>query len=306
MLLVQNPDFRIGSHFPLSKELLREGMLFGVNAFQSSFSNNFGGVETYEIQNAKEIRSLFEKEGKYLCIHGCLSINLVGSKDFSDLEKKTLRLKNIISQELDGGVAYGCGVVFHTGSCNDRNKGIQQAIKNIKNILDTPSNHTAVVAKQLQTSSKDVLSRRKFILENSAGSGDCLGNTLEEMEQFITNIDDKRLKICLDTAHLFGAGYDVSNPNVIKDIFSHSMIIDKLEVIHLNDSKVPLGSRKDRHEIIGYGEIWSKSTESLSLLLKLAHEKGIACVCEPPIANIDTWLTTTKVISTTIPNLFYI
>jgi len=310
-LKFQNPSFLFGVHCKYWLEddeigkKITDSYLKGINAFQFAFSDPYGDISEYEIGNGHIVDTLMKEEEKYHCIHGCISLNLVGSKDFSDQEKKLSRVRNIIPAQLDTGVAYGCGVVFHTGSCSDREKGIDMVIQHVKEFLDLPSKHTRHIAGLLGVPEATIIQRRNFILENSAGAGDCIGNTLEEMEQFVLGIGDNRLHVCLDTAHLFGAGYDVSKSSVIEDIFSRPFLQNKLEVIHLNDSKAPLASRKDRHEVIGQGKIWSKSKESLKLLLKKAHERGVACVGEPPMAQFS-WRDISQLASEIVPELFYI
>lgn len=97
----------------------------------------------------------------------------------------------------------------------------------------------------------------RFSLENTAGSGTVLGSRLEELEQIISySSHSDRLGVTIDTMHLFGAGYDVkSDIDGIMDEVMERFGREKLFGMHLNDSKVPLGSRKDRHESLGKGFI---------------------------------------------------
>ncbi len=97
----------------------------------------------------------------------------------------------------------------------------------------------------------------KIIIENTAGQGSNLGSNFEEIAQIIDKVSDKnRIGVCLDTCHTFAAGYDIKSPNTYKDTlnkFGDLIGFENLSGIHLNDSKVPLASRKDRHESIGKG-----------------------------------------------------
>jgi deoxyribonuclease-4 len=99
----------------------------------------------------------------------------------------------------------------------------------------------------------------RIALENTAGQGTCLGNKLSHLATIFDEVDaPKRLGICLDTAHLFAAGYDIRTPKGWnKAINEVSSLIGLKQVLafHLNDSKTRLGSRVDRHEHIGKGEI---------------------------------------------------
>jgi len=96
-------------------------------------------------------------------------------------------------------------------------------------------------------------------LETTAGQGTTLGRTFEEIAAIIDLVEDKdRLGVCLDTCHVFAAGYDIRTPEGYAEVmqaFDSIIGIDRLKVLHLNDSKFGLGMNKDRHEHIGEGEI---------------------------------------------------
>ncbi len=98
-----------------------------------------------------------------------------------------------------------------------------------------------------------------LLLENTAGQGTEIGYTFEQLRRIIDGIEEKgRLGICLDTAHCFEAGYDLSNSDGIErtlETFDRTIGLKRLHLLHLNDSKTPLGSRKDRHWHIGEGWI---------------------------------------------------
>ena len=97
------------------------------------------------------------------------------------------------------------------------------------------------------------------LLETTAGQGTALGRSFEEIAAIIEQVDDKqRVGVCLDTCHIFAAGYDFRTAvgyAEVMDQFDRSIGLDRLRVLHLNDSKMPFGSNKDRHEHIGNGEI---------------------------------------------------
>jgi deoxyribonuclease-4 len=98
-----------------------------------------------------------------------------------------------------------------------------------------------------------------LLLEMTAGAGTVLGSSFEEMAKLIERIPppyQKRVGVCVDTAHIFAAGYDIVNDyNGVWARFDDVIGRPRLRLMHLNDSKVPLGSRKDRHELIGEGAI---------------------------------------------------
>ena len=98
-----------------------------------------------------------------------------------------------------------------------------------------------------------------LLLEMTAGAGTVLGSTFEEMAALIEMIPRPhrdRVGVCMDTAHIFAAGYDIANDyDGVMARFDDVLGRSRLRMMHLNDSKVPLGSRKDRHELIGEGAI---------------------------------------------------
>ena len=121
------------------------------------------------------------------------------------------------------------------------------------------------------------------LLETSAGQGSCLGCTFEELGRIIDLVDDrKRVGICIDTCHIFAAGYDIRTrrgwERVVDEIEEH-VGIGKVGAFHLNDSKKPLGSRVDRHEHIGEGCIGG---EAFGRVVSDARFRRIPKVIETP------------------------
>ena len=101
--------------------------------------------------------------------------------------------------------------------------------------------------------------KTRIALETTAGQGSCLGSKFEHLAYIISRVrEPERLCICLDTAHVFAAGYDIGSESAVRKIFAqfHRITgLDRLVAIHLNDSKTARGSRVDRHEHIGKGKI---------------------------------------------------
>ncbi len=99
----------------------------------------------------------------------------------------------------------------------------------------------------------------RLLLENTAGQGSCLGYTFEQLAQMLDGIDGgDRVGVCLDTCHAFAAGYEISSKRGFKEMrkeMDDLLPKHSIRALHLNDSKKPLGSRVDRHEHIGRGEI---------------------------------------------------
>ena len=101
--------------------------------------------------------------------------------------------------------------------------------------------------------------KAQTLLETTAGQGTTLGRSFEELAAIIDQVEAKeRVMVCLDTCHIFAAGYDMRTEEGYADVmrqFDEIIGLDRLKAIHLNDSKNPLGSYRDRHDHIGQGEI---------------------------------------------------
>jgi deoxyribonuclease-4 len=97
-----------------------------------------------------------------------------------------------------------------------------------------------------------------LLLENTSGTKNSMGSSFEEIAAIIDAVGSARLGVCLDTCHLFAAGYELRTPQGLKSTleqFDNAVGLDLLKLVHLNDSRGHLGSRLDRHEHIGLGEI---------------------------------------------------
>jgi deoxyribonuclease-4 len=118
-----------------------------------------------------------------------------------------------------------------------------------------------------------------LLLENTAGQGTEIGFTFNQIKKIIEGVHDHpRMGVCLDTAHSFEAGYDLSNKDGIErtlETFEHTIGLKRLHLLHLNDSKTPLGSRKDRHWHIGEGYIGLEGFGHLINHPLLKHLPGI-------------------------------
>ncbi len=163
-------------------------------------------------------------------------------------EDREIRKKSLASliQSLRVGRGIGAaGVVLHPGSAKkgDVGKAIQRAGKVIKQALDETE-------------------RCQLHLEDTAGAGGTLGRSFEELGALVDAAGgDKRLGLCLDSCHLYASGYDISTPkglNATLDECDRMVGLSRLHALHLNDSLTPLGSNRDRHSILGEGELGEK------------------------------------------------
>ena len=118
-----------------------------------------------------------------------------------------------------------------------------------------------------------------LLMENTAGQGTEIGYRFDQIKKIIEGVnEDQRVGVCLDTAHSFEAGYDLSNQSGIEStlkVFDQTIGLKRLHLFHLNDSKTPLGSRKDRHWHIGEGHIGREGFRYLINHLLLKHLPGV-------------------------------
>ncbi len=200
-----------------------------------------------------------------VAIHASYLINLAGTiEPFASQSREGLR------HEVQRAPSYGASLVnTHIGS--HRGEGPDAGLGRIGSVVrdvlrDTPAGV-------------------RLVLENSAGGGDTLGSRIEELAVILDAVGGpaEQLAFCLDTAHLWGAGYDLSTPEgaaSVLDRFDELIGLDRLPLIHLNDSKSLLGSRSDRHEHIGAGRI---GAAGLAALLRDPRLPGrTALVMETP------------------------
>jgi deoxyribonuclease-4 len=176
-----------------------------------------------------------------VAIHASYLVNLAGSA-----EPFASQSRDGLIHEMQRAPTYGARLVnTHIGSHRGggRAAGLRRIVDNVNAVLaDSP---------------EDVM----LVLENSSGGGDNLGSRLEDLAAILGGVSagvSHRLAFCLDTAHLWGAGYDISTADgamTVLDRFDELVGLDRLAMIHLNDSRSELGSRTDRHEHVGAGRI---------------------------------------------------
>ncbi|MCK4265015.1 deoxyribonuclease IV [Candidatus Babeliales bacterium] len=199
-----------------------------------------------------------------IMVHSAYLINLAAQN--TELRNKSVEA---LGEELERcqklGIKY---LVLHPGA--HVGAGEEEGIKKISEGLDQVF--------------KKIPGPTQILLETAAGQGTNLGYTFEQLEQIYKQCKNKqRLGICLDTCHVFAAGYDISTEkgykNTIKE-FIKIIGIHKLKAIHLNDSKTKLNARIDRHEKLGKGNIPLKTFE---WIMKDQKFKEIPKILETPI-----------------------
>ncbi len=166
------------------------------------------------------------------------------------------------------------GTIIHPGAFKDRKLGLETIAKSINKI--------------------NFVKNSNLLLENSAGEGNKLCRDFKEIKMVIDNVDISKRKhvgVCLDTAHIWGQGdYDLSKVEEIDRMFEdfdRIIGLEKFKLLHLNDSEVPKGSKKDRHASLGEGCIWKDSFDSLKHLLNRCEKNKTAMVLETPDSETD-------------------
>lgn len=185
-------------------------------------------------------------------IHALYLVNL-GSDNQATLDNS---FNSLLTDLQNGDQINATGVIVHIGSHQGR--GFESVSKLIIDQITKLLGET-------QTTN--------FIIENSAGQKGKIG-TLDEIEVLTKAIDSQRLKICLDTAHLFESGWDLNNPKAVNDLISeleNKNLLKDLTCLHLNDSKTNLNSAHDVHANLGEGQITLPAMEYLINHPKLNH-----------------------------------
>jgi deoxyribonuclease IV len=138
-----------------------------------------------------------------------------------------------------------------------------------------------------------------ILLENMAGQKNCVGARFEEIKAILDRVKSgDRVGVCLDTCHAFASGFDLGNEEAVSvtmGLFGDIIGLDRLKVVHLNDSKGPLGSRLDRHEDIGEGKIGRKGIRDF------LHYPGVGerpLIMETPYEDIRTMEKSIKLVRT--------
>ena len=180
--------------------------------------------------------------------------------------------------------------------------GAQYLIIHIGHRLESSENQAVdAVSHGMDQAFERVKNTVILLLENTAGQGTEIGYNFEQLRRIIDGVHEKeRVGICLDTAHSFEAGYDLSGKDGIErtlESFDRTIGLKRLHLLHLNDSKTPLGSRKDRHWHIGEGYV---GREGFRSLINHPQLKGLPGIMETPRKDTVEDLKNMKVIRSLI------
>ncbi len=193
---------------------------------------------------------------------------------------------SIVREELERGTKLDAAyVVTHLGSTKDAGKelGIHKTWRAIQRILDGYKGTT------------------QLLLEISAGAGDLVGGSFEELAALLKNVEanaayKNKAHICLDTCHTFAAGYDLRSSMAVEKTlkeFDRIIGLQRLKFIHGNDSKFGLGEHRDRHEHIGQGRI---GREGFRAIVNHPKLKKLGLVLETPPDGMANDLKTLKIL----------
>lgn len=238
---------KIGSHvsnngIKMLEGSVEEALSYGANALmvylgapQNTFRKPFNQMH---INEALELCKKNNIDPEDIIVHAPYIVNLAQS----DNQKWDYAI-TFLGNELMGTAMIGAKyMVLHPGAHvgMGSNYGIERIANGINCILSDTINYRSVI-----------------LLETMAGKGTECGRTFEEIKAIIDRVHNKnRIGVCLDTCHINDAGYDIVNDyEGVIDEFDRIIGLEYLKVIHLNDSKNPVGSHKDRHENIGFGTI---------------------------------------------------
>ncbi|MBU3201506.1 deoxyribonuclease IV [Clostridium estertheticum] len=247
----------IGCHLSVSKgykAMGEDALSIGANTFQF-FTRNPRGSKAKDI-DPSDVAALLEilKENKFSTIlaHAPYTLNAC-SADAKTRDFAVMIMEDDLKRmEFFPNSFYN----FHPGS--HVKQGTQIGIEYIINMLNS-------ILKPEQTTT--------VLLETMAGKGTEIGRTFEELKQILDGVTlHEKMGVCLDTCHVYDAGYDiVNNLDGVINEFDKIIGLDKLYAIHLNDSKNPFESHKDRHETIGEGSIGIEAITRIINHPKLRH-----------------------------------
>lgn len=234
----------IGSHVSYGPRGIlsscEEAILYGANTFmfytgapQNTIRKD---IDMEDVIGAQKLMKENDIDIKNVVCHAPYIVNLANNLD---LDKYTFAI-NFLKKEIDRCKQMGVKlIVLHPGSSTTINRSV--AIKNIIYALNI-----------ILDSTEDVC----ICLESMAGKGTEIGINIMELKTIIDGVNNKEMiGVCLDTCHLNDSGIQIKDFDEYLNEFDKEIGIEKIKVVHLNDSKNELGSKKDRHENIGYGTI---------------------------------------------------
>lgn len=238
---------KIGSHVSMKgKEMYLGSVLEALSYKSNSFMIYTGApqntrrkpIEELMISEATTKMNENNLDFNNIVVHAPYIMNLANP----DLEKRNFGIDFLTKEVLRTDEMKANKIVLHPGSAVglDRPQAIKWIAEGLNEVISRTKGSNVTIA-----------------LETMAGKGNEVGRTFEELAEIISLVDDKdRITVCFDTCHVHDSGYDIVNnlDGVLKE-FDNLIGLNKISVIHVNDSKNECGARKDRHENIGFGYI---------------------------------------------------
>ena len=241
--------FKIGCHLSASKgyvHMAKEILSIGGNTFQFFTRNPRGGTaKELDKNDIDKFNDMAKSEGiTTILAHAPYTINVCSADEkIRRFGIETMK-DDLLRLDLVNNAMYN----FHPGS--HVNQGVDTGIQFIIDALNE------IITEEQKT---------LVLLETMAGKGSEVGRSFEEIKRIIDGVKfNDKLGVCLDTCHVYDAGYDiVNNLDSVLDEFDNIIGLDRLKAIHINDSKNPFESHKDRHEKIGEGSIGLEAFERI-------------------------------------------
>jgi len=272
-------NMNIGAHFSTEKGLI--GAVdacetINGNAIQVFFKSPMNMKSNIKLteEDAIETKKAIKESDIFLVTHGSYLLNLCNPVDNS-----TKWIRNNLIEDLEFADKCGSvGVIIHMGSQNVKIKGKKVTIS----YDEALGNMVANIREILNEFKGDA----KIILETCSAEGAKIAQTVEQFGQLynsFTEIEKRRIGLCVDTCHIFVAGYSINLPSGFHDFFQKfdDLIgLNKITCFHMNDSKAPLASRRDRHENIGKGYIYKDNMYALRMVKHIAREYSIPMILE--------------------------
>ncbi len=242
-------DIRIGAHVSASGGLnnaIVNAQKIGANCLQifSSAPQQWQGSRRTEAEKFMFREAVRSANLLPVFIHGSYLMNFA-SDNPQTLQKS---IDCLIADLQFAGDTGAQGVIFHFGSHVSGWTGKKKKLIPILQMI-------------LAMTPKDT----QIVIENAAGSGKKIGSKLEELALMRDDMNSRRIKFCLDSAHAFASGFDLSNEKGVDTLVTQVQNIlgwEEVVAVHLNDSKAALGSGVDRHENIGAGEIGARGLKA--------------------------------------------
>lgn len=262
---MENKQLYIGCHLSTTggfTNMGKDALSIGANTFAFFTRNPRGGsAKAIDPEDIEGLRRILDENGfGKLVAHAPYTLNpcsgTLKTREFAlmamtdDLERMEYLPENYYNFHPGSHVGQGVG------------KGILLICETLNQVI-SPKQRTTV------------------LLETMAGKGTEIGRSFEELAEIISGVQhNEKIGVCLDTCHISDSGYDIVNElDMVLEHFDKIIGIERLRALHINDSKNPLGSHKDRHACIGEGYL---GTDAIAAIISHPQLEGLPCILETP------------------------